>query len=152
LGAALWAGVWQRRRLAWCTQSKFADLYPALLKASPQPSPPPPALITPPPPTRNPQGPSGSGKTTLLDLLAGRKTTGKTTGDILFAGNKPTQMFLRRYTGYVRLWGVGGHWGCASAALSLGLPLPLGGLFLLRVERNVKRGWGLNAGVPSSIL
>ena len=47
------------------------------------------------------QGPSGSGKTTLLDLLAGRKTTGKATGDILFAGNRPTRPFLRRYTGYV---------------------------------------------------
>lgn len=46
-------------------------------------------------------GPSGSGKTTLLDLLAGRKTTGKATGDILFAGNRPTRPFLRRYTGYV---------------------------------------------------
>lgn len=46
-------------------------------------------------------GPSGSGKTTLLDLLAGRKTVGKTEGDILFAGNKPTRPFLRRYTGYV---------------------------------------------------
>ena len=48
-----------------------------------------------------PQGPSGSGKTTLLDLLAGRKTTGKAKGDILFAGNRPTRPFLRRYTGYV---------------------------------------------------
>ena len=46
-------------------------------------------------------GPSGSGKTTLLDLLAGRKTVGKTEGSILFAGNKPTRQFLRRYTGYV---------------------------------------------------
>ncbi|KIZ07852.1 hypothetical protein MNEG_0105 [Monoraphidium neglectum] len=46
-------------------------------------------------------GPSGSGKTTLLDLLAGRKTAGRATGEILFAGNKPTRAFLRRYTGYV---------------------------------------------------
>ncbi len=44
-------------------------------------------------------GPSGSGKTTLLDLLAGRKTVGKTEGTISFAGQKPTQAFLRRYTG-----------------------------------------------------
>lgn len=43
--------------------------------------------------------PSGSGKTTLLDLLAGRKTVGKLTGDIAFAGNKPTPQFLRRFTG-----------------------------------------------------
>jgi ABC-type multidrug transport system ATPase subunit len=44
-------------------------------------------------------GPSGSGKTTLLDILAGRKTEGTTTGSILFAGQKPTTNFLRRYTG-----------------------------------------------------
>ncbi|EIE18756.1 ABC family transporter: multidrug, partial [Coccomyxa subellipsoidea C-169] len=46
-------------------------------------------------------GPSGSGKTTLLDVLAGRKTVGQIHGDILFAGHKPSQAFLRRYTGYV---------------------------------------------------
>lgn len=50
-------------------------------------------------------GPSGSGKTTLLDILAGRKTSGKTEGTILFAGNKPTRQFLRRYTGYVEQFG-----------------------------------------------
>jgi hypothetical protein len=50
-------------------------------------------------------GPSGSGKTTLLDLLAGRKTVGDTQGNIMFAGNKPTQPFLRRYTGYVEQFG-----------------------------------------------
>lgn len=46
-------------------------------------------------------GPSGSGKTTLLDVLAGRKTVGRTQGEVLFAGVKPTKEFLRRYTGYV---------------------------------------------------
>ncbi|KAI3436016.1 hypothetical protein D9Q98_002073 [Chlorella vulgaris] len=46
-------------------------------------------------------GPSGSGKTTLLDLLAGRKTVGKTEGSIAFAGNKLTPAFIRRFTGYV---------------------------------------------------
>jgi ATP-binding cassette, subfamily G (WHITE), member 2 len=54
-------------------------------------------------------GPSGSGKTTLLDLLAGRKTTGKTQGTLLFAGQKPTQQFLRRYTGYVEQFGEQPH-------------------------------------------
>ena len=49
--------------------------------------------------------PSGSGKTTLLDVLAGRKTAGKTSGSILFAGVRPTSMFLRRYTGYVEQFG-----------------------------------------------
>jgi ATP-binding cassette subfamily G (WHITE) protein 2 len=43
-------------------------------------------------------GPSGSGKTTLLDVLAGRKTTGATTGTLLFSGSKPSRAFLRRFT------------------------------------------------------
>ena len=38
-------------------------------------------------------------QSTLLDLLAGRKTSGETTGTVLFAGTRPTQAFLRRYTG-----------------------------------------------------
>lgn len=46
-------------------------------------------------------GPSGSGKTTLLDLLAGRKTVGRTEGHLSFGGLQPTKQFLRRYTGYV---------------------------------------------------
>ena len=44
---------------------------------------------------------SGSGKSTLLDILAQRKTVGKTTGDVLLAGQRPTKTFLRRYAGYV---------------------------------------------------
>ena len=50
-------------------------------------------------------GPSGSGKTTLLDVLAGRKTTGTTSGTIGFAGRQPTRTFLRRYAGYVEQFG-----------------------------------------------
>jgi len=46
-------------------------------------------------------GPSGSGKTTLLDVLAGRKTTGTTTGRVLYDCEPPTKAFLRRHTGYV---------------------------------------------------
>lgn len=46
-------------------------------------------------------GPSGSGKTTLLDVLAGRKTTGKQEGAVLYGGVQPSGPFLRRYTGYV---------------------------------------------------
>jgi ATP-binding cassette, subfamily G (WHITE), member 2 len=46
-------------------------------------------------------GPSGSGKTTLLDVLAGRKTQGDIEGEILFSARRPSQSFLRRYTGYV---------------------------------------------------
>ena len=44
---------------------------------------------------------SGSGKSTLLDILAQRKTVGKIKGEVLIAGQKPTQTFLRRYSGYV---------------------------------------------------
>lgn len=33
------------------------------------------------------------------DVLAGRKTVGEMQGDILFSGVKPTQTFLRRFTG-----------------------------------------------------
>ena len=32
---------------------------------------------------------------------AGRKTQGEITGDVLFSAQKPSQSFLRRYTGYV---------------------------------------------------
>jgi ATP-binding cassette, subfamily G (WHITE), member 2 len=46
-------------------------------------------------------GPSGSGKTTLLDVLAGRKTQGQATGEILFSAHAPSVNFLRRFTGYV---------------------------------------------------
>lgn len=42
-------------------------------------------------------GPSGSGKTTLLDVLAGRKTKGRTDGTLLFSGQKPTPAFLQRW-------------------------------------------------------
>lgn len=44
---------------------------------------------------------SGSGKSTLLDILAQRKTVGDIKGQVLIAGQKPTQTFLRRYSGYV---------------------------------------------------
>jgi len=43
---------------------------------------------------------NNAGKTTLLDILAGRKTVGKLSGEILFGGIRPTTMFLRRFTGY----------------------------------------------------
>lgn len=46
-------------------------------------------------------GSSGSGKTTLLDTISGRKTQGEITGEVLFSAQKPSQSFLRRYTGYV---------------------------------------------------
>lgn len=83
-------------------------------------------------------GPSGSGKTTLLDLLAGRKTSGSRTGDILFAGQPPSQQFLRRYTGYVEQFGgclgwrqqrvgVVGTVGFAAAAAAAAAASVIGG-------------------------
>lgn len=35
------------------------------------------------------------------DLLAGRKTSGTTSGEILFSNTKPSKAFLQRHTGYV---------------------------------------------------
>lgn len=40
------------------------------------------------------------------DILAGRKTVGEILGSVKFAGHKPSQQFLRRYTGYVEQFGM----------------------------------------------
>ena len=56
------------------------------------------------------------------DLLAGRKTVGRITGDIRFAGHKPSHNFLRRYTGYVEQFGAP-----SGLCMQLGSPcLPVG--------------------------
>jgi ABC-type nitrate/sulfonate/bicarbonate transport system ATPase subunit len=74
-------------------------------------------------------GPSGSGKTTLLDLLAGRKTVGKTEGKVLFAGNVPSRNFLRRYTGYVEQFGKRKDpWTAPHFTIMLGLGKYIGHL------------------------
>jgi ABC-type multidrug transport system ATPase subunit len=44
-------------------------------------------------------GPSGAGKTTLLDVIAGRKTGGVVTGEILLNGRTKDKTFPR-YAGY----------------------------------------------------
>ncbi len=49
--------------------------------------------------SREPRLRRRAGKSTLLDLVAGRKTVGELTGDVLYSGIRPTQAFLRRYTG-----------------------------------------------------
>ena len=46
-------------------------------------------------------GPSGAGKTTLLDVIAGRKTQGQMTGELVFGDKAPSRAFLKRHTGYV---------------------------------------------------
>ena len=46
-------------------------------------------------------GSSGAGKTTLMDCVAGRKTTGKLTGDILVNGHLKDPVTFNRLTGYV---------------------------------------------------
>ncbi|KAJ1459412.1 P-loop containing nucleoside triphosphate hydrolase protein [Pelagophyceae sp. CCMP2097] len=46
-------------------------------------------------------GTSGSGKTTLLDVLAGRApSASKVTGTLVVAGDEPTELTRKRYTGY----------------------------------------------------
>ncbi|KAI9916685.1 hypothetical protein PsorP6_016796 [Peronosclerospora sorghi] len=45
-------------------------------------------------------GSSGAGKTTLMDVIAGRKTGGKITGQILLNGYPATDIAIRRSTGY----------------------------------------------------
>lgn len=40
-----------------------------------------------------------------VDVLAARKTVGKITGKILFAGRNASKQFLQRYTGYVEQFG-----------------------------------------------
>lgn len=46
-------------------------------------------------------GSSGAGKTTLLDVLAGRKTTGRISGDILINGYPKVQETFARISGWV---------------------------------------------------
>uniref|UniRef100_H3GLW5 ABC transporter domain-containing protein n=1 Tax=Phytophthora ramorum TaxID=164328 RepID=H3GLW5_PHYRM len=45
-------------------------------------------------------GSSGAGKTTLMDVIAGRKTGGKITGNILLNGYDANDLAIRRCTGY----------------------------------------------------
>ncbi|KAK1937114.1 ABC transporter G family member 31 [Phytophthora citrophthora] len=45
-------------------------------------------------------GSSGAGKTTLMDVIAGRKTDGTITGQILLNGHPATDLAIRRSTGY----------------------------------------------------
>ena len=44
---------------------------------------------------------AGAGKTTLLDVVAGRKTIGTVTGDILVNGHPKDQRTWARAVGYV---------------------------------------------------
>lgn len=46
-------------------------------------------------------GPSGSGKTTLLDVIAGRKNSGKLTGQVTYNGQPATSSVLKQSVGYV---------------------------------------------------
>lgn len=46
-------------------------------------------------------GPSGSGKTSLIDILAGRKNSGRITGEIALGGEYATRSLLKQNVGYV---------------------------------------------------
>jgi ABC-type multidrug transport system ATPase subunit len=45
--------------------------------------------------------PAGAGKTTLMDVLAGRKTTGRTEGQVWVDGHPKEQHTFARVCGYV---------------------------------------------------
>ncbi|KAI9988493.1 hypothetical protein PInf_021920 [Phytophthora infestans] len=45
-------------------------------------------------------GSTGAGKTTLMDVIAGRKTGGKITGNIMLSGYEASDLAIRRATGY----------------------------------------------------
>ena len=45
-------------------------------------------------------GSSGAGKTTLMDVIAGRKTAGRVSGDILVNGHRLESTSFARISGY----------------------------------------------------
>jgi ABC-type multidrug transport system ATPase subunit len=49
------------------------------------------------------QGGSGAGKTTLMDVIAGRKTAGRVTGDIRVTGLQLKQSHFQGLIGYVSI-------------------------------------------------
>ena len=49
---------------------------------------------------------SGAGKTTLMDVLAGRKTAGRMTGDIWVGGHAKEQHSFARVCGYVEQFDI----------------------------------------------
>ena len=51
-------------------------------------------------------GASGAGKSTLLDVLAGRKNTGKISGDILINGESIPVESFNKLMGYVEQFDV----------------------------------------------
>jgi len=62
-------------------------------------------------------GSSGAGKTTLLDVLAGRKTVGKLTGEIYVNGRPKNNARFAQVVGYVEQFGV--HLAAATVRESL---------------------------------
>ena len=62
-------------------------------------------------------GPSGAGKTTLLDIIAGRKTQGQMTGQLVFGDKTPSRSFLKRHTGYVEQFDTLVSWLAQCAPL-----------------------------------
>ncbi|GBG26263.1 ABC transporter G family member 40 [Hondaea fermentalgiana] len=62
-------------------------------------------------------GSSGAGKTTLLDVLAGRKTVGKLTGEIYVNGRPKNNARFAQQVGYVEQFGV--HLAAATVRESL---------------------------------
>eukprot|EP00960_Hanusia_phi_P065041 765983-Hanusia_phi.AAC.9 len=67
-------------------------------------------------------GASGAGKTTLMDVIAGRKTSGKITGDILVNGHPQDLNTFARISGYVEQMDI--HIATLTVGLVLSLSLP----------------------------
>ena len=75
-------------------------------------------------------GVSGAGKTTLMDVLAGRKTTGRITGDIRINGFPWERRSFARISGYVEQTDVNAPkttvWEALAFSAALRLPPSLG--------------------------
>ncbi|ETN11718.1 hypothetical protein PPTG_22527 [Phytophthora nicotianae INRA-310] len=69
-------------------------------------------------------GSSGAGKTTLMDVIAGRKTGGKITGQILLNGHPATDLSIRRSTGYCEQMDIHSESATIREALTFSAFLP----------------------------
>jgi ABC-type uncharacterized transport system ATPase subunit len=63
------------------------------------------------------QGGSGAGKTTLMDVIAGRKTAGRVTGDIRVNGLQLQQSHFQGLIGYVSICMRAGQQGTEGGAV-----------------------------------
>lgn len=62
---------------------------------------------------------AGAGKTTLMDVIAGRKTQGEITGDILVNGHPKDQKTWSRVVGYVEQMDIHSPQVCACPGVCI---------------------------------